>query len=239
MTAPITVYDPYGQPLDPTTHAIGTTTADDHAPNNRSGWHQGAIKITDTTGTTAITEMGARLYVPTLGRFLQTDPIEGGVDNDYTWPTDPIGSADLDGTFDWLLALDIVATVLIFVPGVGTGVGLAFKATVVATRLVVAAVRASNVIRKPVTVFSAIRSTATKSVAVARETIAKNNVLRCCRGQDGVARVSLGAQHRHWSTMPQWRKNLQPWHIHIERTKTVITYNPTRKTWGWGRGFIR
>lgn len=103
------MYDPYGQPLDPTTHAIGTTTADDHAPNNRSGWHQGAIKITDTTGTTAITEMGARLYVPTLGRFLQTDPIEGGVDNDYTWPTDPIGKADLDGRFDWVLALGRVA----------------------------------------------------------------------------------------------------------------------------------
>jgi len=97
-TAGMRLFDPLGQPLDPATLAIGTATADDQANTpDRSGWFQGALKITDTAGSTALVEMGVRVYVPALSRFLQVDPIEGGGANDYVWPTDPIGSSDLTG----------------------------------------------------------------------------------------------------------------------------------------------
>ncbi len=96
------LYDPYGQPLDAATLAIGTVAADDSGSvTDTTGWHQGAQKLTESAGSTLLVEVGARLYVPALGRFLQVDPVEGGVDNDYVWPTDPIGKSDLTGRAWW------------------------------------------------------------------------------------------------------------------------------------------
>lgn len=46
-----------------------------------------------------LVQMGSRVYIPTMGRFLSVDPIEGGVDNNYVDPPDPVNDFDLDGTF--------------------------------------------------------------------------------------------------------------------------------------------
>ena len=46
--------------------------------------------------------MGVRLYVPTLGRFLQTDPVPGGSANKYDYASqNPITNFDLNGRWCW------------------------------------------------------------------------------------------------------------------------------------------
>lgn len=101
-TGNLLLVDPFGQPIDAATLAIGTAASDDLGTvKGNTGWHQGAFKATESAGSTALVEMGARLYIPALGRFLQVDPVEGGVDNDYVWPTNPISLSDLSGRAFW------------------------------------------------------------------------------------------------------------------------------------------
>ena len=71
----------------------------------RYNWLGGKQRATDT-GTTGLTLMGVRLYTPTTGRFLSTDPIYGGNANTYGYPADPVDRFDLSGrfTYCWLFA---------------------------------------------------------------------------------------------------------------------------------------
>jgi RHS repeat-associated protein len=125
---------PFGEVLPTTPQVNGTTTSTpwntlDRGSFGYVGQHQ---KLTESALTIQPIQMGARVYIPALGRFLQVDPVQGGTDNNYVYPTDPVNDFDLDGTFSWKRALSFVttvATIASFIPGpiglVATGVAVA------------------------------------------------------------------------------------------------------------------
>jgi RHS repeat-associated protein len=53
----------------------------------RYGWLGGKQRAADTPGGLSI--MGARLFNPATGRFIQTDPVYGGNSSSYGYPNDP------------------------------------------------------------------------------------------------------------------------------------------------------
>jgi RHS repeat-associated protein len=90
-------YDPFGTSLS----ATGAVPDNSNAAYDY-GWlgqHQRGLE--HGTPVVPTIEMGARQYVPQLGRFLETDPIEGGSANDYDYVhADPVNGLDLAGTCD-------------------------------------------------------------------------------------------------------------------------------------------
>jgi RHS repeat-associated protein len=85
----VTLYDPFG-------NAVTALQAD--SPDGLAYGFEGKNGIGTDTDNAGIVLMGARLYDPSLGRFLQVDPVPGGSCNTYDYVCqDPVNNVDLNG----------------------------------------------------------------------------------------------------------------------------------------------
>ncbi|MEO3786687.1 PA14 domain-containing protein [Actinocorallia sp. B10E7] len=114
-TGKIRLYDPFGQNIDPDTGAIGDiplpATAEGGMDFGYLGQH--TVPIEHLASHQAL-EMGARTYLPVLGRFLQTDPVSGGSANNYDYANgDPINNRDLTGKATLALWAGVVGAIIV------------------------------------------------------------------------------------------------------------------------------
>ncbi|MFB8235551.1 ricin-type beta-trefoil lectin domain protein [Kitasatospora purpeofusca] len=159
----------------------------------RYGWLGGKQRSAEAQDGDIL--MGARLYSPALGRFLQIDPIPGGNASAYDYCTgDPVNCTDLDGNWGmpkWLKktvevvakVAEVVATV---VPGpigaIAAGVssvsyaatGNWEKATEMAVTVVAAAVGAAAVVKATTVAVKAVK--ASKSIQAAKVAVKEARV---------------------------------------------------------------
>lgn len=198
------------------------------------GQHEKMTDLDTSPISGGVTQMGARVYLASLGRFLSVDPIEGGTPNSYDYPLDPINDFDLDGNIAWLAVIaagaylgfaagatyeaykspspaNIAWAAVAWIPGAGLA-GNAAKTTVKAV--------APKMVAKAVQYSSKIKGVAAAVGKKVKSTMNSNPFLRI-----GGGRVSIGQAPSHYRKLSPVGKLLNPVSFHGERGKAIITLN--------------
>jgi RHS repeat-associated protein len=131
-TTGVFLYDPFGQIVTSNTFGTGPSNLN-NASNSSMGCAASPMRKSTTMFSIPIMQMGARTYLPTLGRFTSVDPIAGGNDNAYSYTNDPINESDYNGDSLWSSIVSAAKAVVHFVTNhpVATAVVIAVVIAVV------------------------------------------------------------------------------------------------------------
>lgn len=100
----IMAYGAYGEDLISGTSG-STNQTSINATDATMGWASDPTRKVDANYSTKFIQMGSRVYIPSLGRFLQNDPVDGGSPNAYVYTYDPINSSDYSGNWIQFIAI--------------------------------------------------------------------------------------------------------------------------------------
>jgi RHS repeat-associated protein len=158
----VLLYEPFGTQITPTAAFAaanpGITFASATPPSNMQGdqsaaWAGAHRRSGEVLFAAAPMQMGERIYIPGLGRFLTVDSVEGGTQNNYVYVNDPINNSDYSGQFAIALG------------GLFAWAGAAAAAVTAAPAVIVASVAIVVVVVAAVAINNIMSRSATSSSA--------------------------------------------------------------------------